>query len=219
MDPLLAEEDNFSIVVVGAMNPRIHHPAWYQLVKLIDEPTAAAALTEGQFACLQPFATFRTSHFAIACQDSMWTIQTHNAAHLERIRDIAAEVFDTRLRETPISAFGLNFDYHRRTRLADVGQCLAERVALLRIGLETERYLSAHTTARYGDQRRLVTVRVEPSVRGPNMIFVGNNFQYRIEGEPKHFALKPLFDESFPICQREASDRCVRILAAVDGGV
>src|SRR5437879_2622604 len=125
------------------MNPRIHHPAWYRLVGIIDEPTEKAALTERQFACMQPFATFQTAIFTVLCQENFWSIQARDAVHLGLIADITAKVFDERLRETPVSAFGLNFDYHRQTKLADVGQRLGERVALLRMGLDGEPYSAA----------------------------------------------------------------------------
>jgi len=50
----------------------------------------------------------------------LWTIQTDSREHLERIVQITITAFDAKLHETPVNAFALNYDYHRRTHRADV---------------------------------------------------------------------------------------------------
>ena len=42
-DPFATANDAYSIVVAGNMNPAIHHPAWYKLIKALSEEELASS--------------------------------------------------------------------------------------------------------------------------------------------------------------------------------
>lgn len=62
-----------------------------------------------------------------------WEIQSQDSGKLELMLHIAGRTFDT-LMHTPVTAFGLNFHFVRRTQLQDVGKRLAEMVNGLPLG-------------------------------------------------------------------------------------
>jgi len=120
----------YSIVIVGNMNPRIHHPAWYEAAKIVrPEETRDSSL----LACTPMFSSFQLPGLNILCTPERWEIQSQDQGKLERMLDIAGRTFDT-LMHTPVNTFGLNFHFVRSTGLQDVGKRLAELVNGLPLG-------------------------------------------------------------------------------------
>ena len=89
------------------------------------------------------------------------------------------------LPHTPVSSYGLNFLFHRKTALGSVGPRLGTAVEGLRLGLfrlpQGSSSAKIHYTTSSGN--RVVTTSVEPSVRAQGMLYVGINFTYRIEAK------------------------------------
>lgn len=100
----------FSVVVVGAMNPRVHSPAWYKLVGLVSEDEYEKAIQSVTFAVPQ-FARVELPRIEIQCQEGRWEASTHHAEDSDRLAELAESVFDTHLKHTPIQSFGYNFHF------------------------------------------------------------------------------------------------------------
>jgi hypothetical protein len=208
-DPFATANDAYSIVVAGNMNPAIHHPAWYKLIKALSEEelassgglgarrqdTAETSPTEQErgvtvtIAAVDPndpistpgFARFTAGKIRIACIEQSWTIATFDQNLLVRIRDVASSVFEA-LGHTPVSAYGFNFAFHRKTGVADVGALLAQIIDATEFGFP--KGVQGSRSARIGytlsDGGRDLNVSVEKSARGAGMIFVGINTHHRI---------------------------------------
>src|SRR5712692_7798773 len=126
VDPFATATDTYSIVVAGSMNPAIHHPAWYKAIgALSDEElqtTGAvvhvgsvppAQFSAGAAICTPAISQFTAGRIRIACiVGQTWTIVTTDQNLWARIRDVAISVFEA-LGHTPVSAYGLNFTFHR----------------------------------------------------------------------------------------------------------
>jgi hypothetical protein len=41
---MLKDSDMYSVVILGSMNPRIHHPKWYQLAGIFTEADVESAI-------------------------------------------------------------------------------------------------------------------------------------------------------------------------------
>ncbi len=104
---------SFSVVVVGAMNPSIHHPIWYRHVGLLDEQEEKVALEKPAILLPVPMrmASFETESFQISCQHDRWQILTTNPACADRILSLTEKLFDVLLSHTPVTQFGYNFDF------------------------------------------------------------------------------------------------------------
>ena len=97
----------YSIVVVGAMNPAIHHPHRYGPLTLLSADEVQHALRGGALVVVPQVAQFHAARLQIQCTPANWQINTSDQQQRGRIVDIAAMTFQ-RLGETPISAYGLN---------------------------------------------------------------------------------------------------------------
>lgn len=99
---------SLTVVVAGAMNPAIHHPAWYDL----GNPAANHEFqTATNVIVLPQMSTFVIDEIKVECMPDRWTCGT-NSKDIKihtRVLQIAKNTF-SRLSETPVSAMGLNFE-------------------------------------------------------------------------------------------------------------
>src|SRR5262245_34493563 len=94
------------------MNPAIHHPAWYLATSIIDKPEFEESLRNLVVVTPQ-FAQFVSKGFSVFCLPDRWQISCETAEGT-RIVVIATATFD-RLGDTPVSAYGVNHDFHVET--------------------------------------------------------------------------------------------------------
>lgn len=195
----------YSIVIVGAMNPRIHHPWWYKHIGILDDESEKSALESKELIVTPPVAQFPANNWTMVCQQERWEIRALSADTLDLILDAAMRVFRA-LEHTPINAFGFNFNFHRETRLSDVGQCLAERIVHLNIGLVPEGTPSATLSLRNSSSSGTWNTNLSGSAHGPNAVYVGNNIHYKIsdiQPEDTSFDLGAMLKERFrPDCEQ-----------------
>jgi len=97
----------YSVVVLGAMNPAIHHPQWYEAVGMLSAAEAQEAMRGGALAVAPQLAQFQFAGFQIQCLPGRWQIEAAGSQQRNRVIDLAALTFQ-RLGETPINAYGLN---------------------------------------------------------------------------------------------------------------
>jgi hypothetical protein len=186
-----------SIVVVGMMNPAIHHPSWYHSMKLLNDKERDSAVA-GPLVIMQQVSQFVAPDFGIVCVPNRWEIQTQKVASMDRILDVASRVFEI-LDHTPVSAFGFNFHFHRETAVERIGDRLAATIKRLPLGFQLFDNAEGQLviTSTRPNQKKVVTV--AQSVLGTNRAFIGFNFHYEIAltNPPSHFNLTSLFIEYF----------------------
>lgn len=126
-NPPLPTHD-FSIVLVGAMNPRIHHPLWYKHHQLISDAEFEEAINTN-LAVTPMLAQFGFSGIQVTCNPDRWAVNCNLPTNRRRILDLAIAVFDGVLPQTPIGVIGFNNDFFRDTNIPDVAAELANGIA------------------------------------------------------------------------------------------
>jgi hypothetical protein len=207
----------FSIVVVGAMNPSIHHPYWYRLSDVISQAEADAALKNEDTICMPPAAHFRqASEWEISCQVDRWEIKTSREDQTRRILEIAAKVF-TLLDHTPVSAAGINAIFTRQASVPDVAKLLADAVSSLQLGFQGEGSPSAEVSQQWAVKGRRWTVWVSPVLSAPSFVQVRTNAHYHEFGEllGTHFDLADILRRHFEDDLALASSQLDRVMEAL----
>lgn len=164
------------------MNPRIHHPLWYEYIGVLNHEQMEAATRAPDTVCLQPMAQFKTDQFQIVCDESKWAIRTEKPDASERIQAISSRVFAV-LEHTPTSSFGLNFNFQRKTALSDVPARLFSMLRELHSVLVAPGVGSARIVLKRDSPDRSVTVTIASSEKSTDMVSVSNNFHYQITAD------------------------------------
>ncbi|GAC1451078.1 MAG: hypothetical protein NVSMB9_35950 [Isosphaeraceae bacterium] len=184
----------FSVVVIGHMNPMIHHASWYHHFDLLTEEETKEAVQSPNTYAIPPMSQIQIEALRIVCQQDKWEIQTTVAPNLERIRRIAERVFDHLLPHTPVSRYGFNFNHCRSTNGRDVGGFLASRLTGSSLGLDPANATSGEITLRRSFEDHVVMIVVKPGTG--DTVAVANNFEYPLEGLARtDFALFHLADK------------------------
>jgi len=165
-----------SIVVLGAMNPPIHHPAWYASAGIFSEEEAAEALKR-QVMCQQTVAECSTEQFRIICIPDRWQIETTSEASVARITEIADKTF-TKLNETPVSAYGFNHNYDLPTELENVGHFIATCVISAGVGPAELKADSATVTVKQLGHECDFNIVVSPSKISNRHVQIKHNAHY-----------------------------------------
>lgn len=218
-DEATKEGTGFAIVVLGTMNPAIHHPYWYKFVNLLSDEEEKVALG-GEFVSLPPLAQFKAGPLEFFCDPKRWQVTTSDDTQSERVLKIAGLVFDEYLPHTPVDAIGLNFNFHRLTPLSNVGQYLADQLGQLDFKLPRNEGCSgklSHTSPVGGVQLRM---QVEPSVHGEHLVYVAFNAHIALKQveRPQVFDLSSLVSETYAKIRPIVDTRLSTIIEAMGAG-
>lgn len=210
--------DVYNIVVLGAMNPRIHHPMWYRLVGLITPEEADAAISLPGLLTTPHFSQFESNSFILVCQDDRWEIRTSDPGQLKRLHEIFVKVFDDILPHTPVSVVGFNFMFSRATRSNDVGSLLAKCILATPLGLNDSEVTGGEVVLRRVDNDRTALVSVKAVPEEPGALFVANNYEYRIKASEafQNFKLADVLSGRYEIDRLDAAEQTASILEAVN---
>lgn len=211
----------YNIVVVGDMNPRIHSPAWYQLVGLISEEEMIASTKSPSTMALPPIAQVQLAGILIVCEENRWTIQTSDPALFERIIAIASKVFDALLQHTPVAALGFNFTYDRKTKTEDVGRYLASCISRIPVGLSDDALVSGELSLRRQVDGRTILVAIRPDTKqvASGNASILNNYEYKFESDTtEFFDLAKTIESRFLIDFADAEKRTKLVLEAIEQG-
>jgi hypothetical protein len=211
----------YNIVVVGAMNPRLHSPSWYRQVGLIDQDEMEAANNSPQTFMTPLAAQFQFKDVSISCLPDRWEAQTRNPQSLDRLRTITGKIFDEFLKHTPVEALGFNFNYERTTKVDHVDRYLAECLAKTRLGLKDDCLVSGNLSIRRSTEGRniLVTVSASLAPGTPSVVAVSNNFEYKFSSEPGYFSLAPKLGEQYDTDHGESEDQTSAVVKAIDSSM
>lgn len=205
------EQDLYNIVIVGDMNPKIHHPAWYEHIGLLSEKEASDVQN---LVCTPPMSQFEAAGLTVICALNRWEIRTSSIDDFDRAIKIATIVFGT-LTHTPVSVFGFNFNSLRQTEVTNVAEILGQKVASLQLGLREEGVISAEVKQmRVVDDCRITTI-LRSSSNGTQVLLIGINFQYEIKdivAPNTQFDLSPLIRNRFENDRTIASEQFVHVV-------
>jgi len=199
-------EDSYLIVVAGAMNPAIHHPSWYEIAGILSNEEATKANESGVVVVSPQVASFNVGQISITCIPARWQAQATSESDFQKIVEVADRTFKV-LYHTPISAFGINFMHHRVVRFENVAAELGRAIRSLNLGFmhEATRPEAGKLIYETSTGDKFVTVRLEPSVSGPNQVYVAIHIERRFKPadptkfvqfdlKPKEWAVEDLHD-------------------------
>jgi hypothetical protein len=190
-------ESTSSIVVLGHLNPAIHHPAWYRMAQLLSDDEVALAMKRPMF-ITPDMSQFESGAIRIACLRDRWEIVSTDIGDRPRLASIAADVFDGKLKETPIALLAFNNDFRCRLNVESVQRLLAScgegAFGLTRFGPTS---LSVGVSIKSADGGE-IRIRIEPALNASDKVFVGVNSNHPVVlSGPGYFELKGLLDAHF----------------------
>ncbi len=209
------EKDTYAIVVLGGMNPRIHHPSWYRFVGLFDKEEADLATTSPLTLIISPLAQIKTPTLTIRCQDMRWEISTSEQDQVQRIQGITSRLFDDILPHTPVSAAGFNFNYRRATKAPDVAGYLASVLINAPLGLRVDNAVSGELILRRSFDDHTSLVSVQPASDDRRTVLSSYNFEYQFKHEGS-FKLGDVIAQRYGIDRRESEEQTDLIVEAIN---
>jgi hypothetical protein len=196
-EPYLPEHDTVSIVFVGSFNPAIFQPAWFSAQELI---TGSESTEANIHAINNDVCVFETSWFRLEVLNDRWSLTSLAAPVIDVLRDLAVGTFE-RLPYERVSRIGLNAHAHFAMPTNDlymkVGHSLAPKDIFWDPVLEDAGLISLTVQgARPDEYPGHVRVRVEPSTRIRDGVFIEINDEYQDErGDSSGWAVKALQGE------------------------
>ena len=174
-----AELSGHTIVLIGAFNPMIFHPAWFAAQKLLKE---SEALTAKIGILHQSIAVFDLDWLHVEVTPERFTALTVHEASFEWVRDLAVGTF-TVLNHTPVTMLGMNYDFHfplksnsdwrvieRSLAAGTASSSVFHSPKIRRIAIEDIRDFNSLTG--------LYTVTIEPSLKVDPGVYFGTNDHY-----------------------------------------
>jgi hypothetical protein len=211
------QESMFSIVVVGEMNPAIHHPLWYSLTGLIDEEEKEVAIKRPIVIISAPvqMSQFETSKFTVICNQGAWEIRTSIAEQRNRIREITRKVFDEVLKYTPVRMFGFNFNREYNVGREGVGEVLGRLACRTGLDFCATNPVSAEIKVVEVRGGARVSVLVKPGSED-TAVSVSTNVEYKREvAEFGFFDMQGFLGEEYEMRFQESETVGQRIATAI----
>lgn len=205
---------NYSIVVVGAMNPAIHHPTWYEAVGLLNSEEAKQATSSGETVTVPHLSQYQIDKFQIQCTLDKWHIITKNVEEIERIVEIASGTFE-RLNETPVSSYGLNSRFIIGYNFANAINSLGNLFSKKPFNFTSDTLSPEFDTLSLSYVLPSINVSEQPRVnrklrttlsrlqKDPNNLVLDFNGHHTIEPTEPHFDLSILIKNSLEIHKTE----------------
>lgn len=181
------EIDGVSVVVRGHFNPAIFSPAWLLGQELVGPSEYKQASVD---IVSRDLASFSMDWLTCQVTPEAMQVATTVPEEFERTRDVAAGVLRA-LSHTPIAAIGLNREVHSIVRSADAWHRIGDRLAPKELWddvltLPGMRSLLIES-ARSDEFAGRVYVKVEPSMRMPQAVYISHNDHYvlaRVDSQP-----------------------------------
>jgi hypothetical protein len=209
------QNDTYTIVLIGGMNPRIHHPSWYRLVNLFDEEEADQG-TKAPGTFITPLVSqIQVPKLTIVCQDNRWEIRTSDPGQVQRIQDMTSRLFDEILPHTPVMAAGFNFNYRKATTAPDVGAYLASVLSNAPLGLKAANAMSGEFNLRRTIDDHTAFVNIQPALDDKQAILISHNFEYPFKNEG-FFKLGDVIAKRYGLDRSESEEQADLIVQAIN---
>lgn len=177
---LVPEIEGMTIVVAGDFNPAIMHPQWFASNGLIRDEDAENAEIE---IVHKKVAQFRTESFGLQVTDDRFSIQTEDPTMFLPLRDLAVGTFSI-LEHTPVRAFGLNrYEHIQMASEADwhaLGDFYVPKTAWKGLFQRPGTKVVAVSGRRVGAKDAVVELKIQPSQKAPNGVFLHLHEHYDI---------------------------------------
>jgi|GEM_PF-2599508 len=214
---MLNDKELYSIVVIGAMNPRIHVPAWYFQFDLISKEEYDAAILAASTLVTAQVSQFQFEGISVLCLPDRWEIRTTKRSDLDRMKAITQKIFDELLMHTPVILMGFNFVWQKATNVANVARHLASRLVEMPFGLADGVPDSGEFSIRRVSENRLNAIAIAPSPESdsPSHVNISINYEYKFENVGP-FKLEDTAFAKYAADQKEADQQALLIVRALN---
>jgi len=179
---MFSKAEAFSITIDGRMNPRIHHPTWYQLTGSLSKEEMEASVEKGNLIVSSTLSEFHAPKFSVICQRERWEIHTKMQDARARILGIALKTFDDLLPQTSVQAFQFRFLFSFTAPHENTAAFLAKLMKeMVPVESRSEIAVQVAYTTTEPTKRRKVEVRSVPA--HGNKVWVKHKFIYSVEKE------------------------------------
>jgi hypothetical protein len=216
----MAATDAFSIIILGGMNPRIHHPLFYQTIGVLTDAEVGEAVLRENTLSMAHLAQLDIGDVRLVCLPDRWQVETSKYELCPRLLEIASRAM-TALEYTPVGAVGFNFDFVRPSGRAQTELLFATMGRSLRLGFEDAAQASASFTYSVrsvgpeGRRRHSVTVR--PLSELPEHVLVRNNFNYDITLTGKFDLASEVLEPRYAPDRALAFEQAARTMRLIGG--
>lgn len=206
-----AQVQGVSIVVLGGMNPTLHHPWWYRTNGGISEDEEQQALSR-PFALLPQYSQFSTDDVEILCLPDRWQVLSRNH-DAERASKICKLVFDERLNETHVNSVGINFHIHHATSNQHVAKTLAQMVSSLGLGFSGDADCDGRVSFYERTKEASLRWEVSTSTLQPDAFYLAFSIHHEVvdilgeRSRPEPFSLGSIIENRLPSYQELLSSK------------
>ena len=175
---------DLSVVAVGRFNPAIFQPGWFRTNEILPSSEVDAAENSGQRVLVTNDVTSIVfDSVRIDVQKERWSLGTTRQDWKKDLGPIAASIFKL-LPHTPITTVGFNYAMHR---FVVGGKEAADRILRKWVPVEdlasvVGKRVHIGGTVRCEWEEYLVTFILDSSVRLIDGIYIGQNFEQKVDG-------------------------------------
>jgi hypothetical protein len=216
MTALHLELDSPNIVLRGNFNPSILQPAWLGAHNLIRSEEAEKAKVE---IIAEPVSSFTVDWLQLQMTHDRFSA-TSDAANARPLRDLVLGIFKL-LEHTPLTSLGINRNMHFKMQSTDdwhtVGHRLVPKEAWERFLTKPGMLSVAVRGKPKARPHAVLNVKVEPSARVPDGVYVSINEHYQESGDGGGKKLLRVLETAWDDAQREGKEIAEGILAQALG--
>jgi hypothetical protein len=196
--------DATSIVVVGAMNPRIHQPHWYAATGIISAEELQVG--DNTLIAVPRITQFSLDHIKITCQDDRWDLFSDGEESFSRAVEIASLTWN-KLPETPVSSYGFNFfaSFFVGEGMACGSLCSLLPSSMLELGFSPK--AAEYKVIGAEDGLGQVTVDLRPSDQASSTITASINYHFIPEESAGYFDLGSALSTGYKLCLENAKKK------------
>jgi hypothetical protein len=173
--PTPASPNSWHIVAIGNIDPRQHHPQWYEQIGCMSQDEVKEAIPTLDVG--QIYWSFRCAAFSVMAQGGRWEINTTIKDNRQRIIEVASKVFE-RLFDAYVGAVGANAMLHLETKAAEVRPLLVQKAIGMDLGLEPSNEAQMQVWYYAPNGPFVNTKTISPSPVAPSFVFYGHDRQY-----------------------------------------
>lgn len=205
--------EGLTIVIRGAFNPAIFTPSWFRDQDLIGVTESEAQTIE---LITREVAVFSMGWLQCHATADALQLSTEEPEEFERLRDVAIGVLRI-LSHTPLSALGINRDFHTTMKSIDQWHAIGDAIVPKDIWEEDLLLPGMRSATLWGRRSDGYTghfqVQVEPSVKLPLSVFVATNDHFALTTENREIKSR---EAAWDIVEEEVEATAAKIPVAIE---
>jgi hypothetical protein len=183
--PPPVESETWQLVLTGAIDHRLHVPRLYKASGVLSDHEYTEAMKSANLGPV--FNAFFCSSFLLMVNPDRWQIETGTKEFRGRLIEIAETIFDVKLFETPLTAYGINANITRKTRAPRV-DVVIDRILDAPLGVLPSNEINIIVQKNFPPDRS-ITTGYQTFPPAPDFILLRYNAHYSITHYTDYFKI------------------------------